>query len=287
MLAFALAGLARRRFSLVKISPLGSFAILDVLKSASSISSIDRRTPLPARRDDDRSLEAHCSGALLHSPTAGRAVQSYLSCFVPGFISTVNFSSSDSKDALWARFFTGFIRRDETSSHDTEFNSSNPHPDGPLIGRRSAPQGRPRTPTSSPPAPEPDKTRQQPPLAFLEATTQTPTARGGGELSVQDPPSLPNSQPVHGREVGAGSKFKPGKQNLCAPPIGQRFKLSARERTARELREYATGAAMGARTGGIWATLARGGAGNRLARAKSASAAPTLATTAALIGRTG
>ena len=56
-------------------------------------------------------------------------------------------------------------------------------------------------------------------------------------------------------------------------------------------REYgeriATDAAKGAWTGGIWAALARGGAGDRLARAKSARAAPTLATTAALIGRTG
>jgi hypothetical protein len=68
---------------------------------------------------------------------------------------------------------------------------------------------------------------------------------------------------------------------------GQRFKLSARERTARESRECAIDAAVGARTGGIWATLARGGAGNRLVRAKSASAAPTLATTAALNGRIG
>jgi hypothetical protein len=83
------------------------------------------------------------------------------------------------------------------------------------------------------------------------------------------------------------AKFKQGKQNLALRRLVQRFKLSARERTARESREYAIGAAMGARTGGIWATLARGGEGNRLARAKSASAAPTLATTPALIGRTG
>jgi hypothetical protein len=77
---------------------------------------------------------------------------------------------------------------------------------------------------------------------------------------------------------------KPG--NLWTLPRGQRFKLSARVRTARESRGYATDAAMGALTGGIWTTLARGGAGDRLAKAKSASAAPTLATTAALIGRT-
>ena len=52
------------------------------------------------------------------------------------------------------------------------------------------------------------------------------------------------------------NRQKPGKQNLWTLPRGQRFKLSARERTARESRGYATDAAMGARTGGIWATLA-------------------------------
>jgi hypothetical protein len=97
-----------------------------------------------------------------------------------------------------------------------------------------------------------------------------PTARGGRDLSVQDAPSLPNFAAGAWAGSWSGVQFKPGKQNLCAPPVGQRFKLSARQRTARESREYATGAAMGARTGGIWATLARGGAGNRLARAARA-----------------
>jgi hypothetical protein len=83
------------------------------------------------------------------------------------------------------------------------------------------------------------------------------------------------------------STVRRGGKNLWTLPRGQRSKLSARESTARESRGYATDAAIRARTGGIWATLARGGAGDRLARAKSASAAPTLATTAALIGRTG
>jgi hypothetical protein len=90
--------------------------------------------------------------------------------------------------------------------------------------------------------------------------------------------------PRYGRTVRARQA---GKHNLWTLPRGQRFKLSARERTARESRGYATDAAMGARTGGIWATLARGGADDRLAKAKSASAAPTLAITAALIWRTG
>jgi hypothetical protein len=69
----------------------------------------------------------------------------------------------------------------------------------------------------------------------------------------------------------------------------QRVTLSARERTARESREYASDAAMGVRNDGASATLARGRSevGDRLARAKSASAAATPATRAALIERTG
>ena len=67
------------------------------------------------------------------------------------------------------------------------------------------------------------------------------------------------------------STVRRGGKNLWTLPRGQRSKLSARESTARESRGYATDAAIRARTGGIWATLARGGAGDRLARAKSAS----------------
>jgi hypothetical protein len=94
------------------------------------------------------------------------------------------------------------------------------------------------------------------------------------------PAASPFRHPLDPRDVPIGGRKLPGAGHR------QRFKLSARERTTRESRGYATDAAMGARTGGIWATLARGGAGDRLAKAKSASAAPTLTTTAALIGRT-
>ena len=48
--------------------------------------------------------------------------------------------------------------------------------------------------------------------------------------------------------------------------------------------EYASDAAMGSR--GVWAAFARGGSGDRLARAERASAAPMPATRAALDERT-
>jgi len=59
------------------------------------------------------------------------------------------------------------------------------------------------------------------------------------------------------------------------------MKLSARE-MRRGSYEYAIEAALGAWNGGISAMLARGGAGDRLARADRASAAPMPATSAAL-----
>jgi len=59
------------------------------------------------------------------------------------------------------------------------------------------------------------------------------------------------------------------------------MKLSARE-MRRGSYGYTTEAAVGTWTGGISAMLARGGAGDRLARAERASAAPMPATSAAL-----
>ena len=72
--------------------------------------------------------------------------------------------------------------------------------------------------------------------------------------------------------------------NYVPPDKSADQTIGARE-DGKESREYVTGAAMGAAA--IWATPGLDGAGDRLAKAKSESAAPTLATRAARIGRVG
>ena len=105
VLDLALARLARRWRSVVKVSPLRQPRQSRRLETPRprSLRLIDARRR-QARRGDDRSREAHCSGAPQRSPTCGRAVQSYLVSFSKVFAVT----SSMVKPALARAASTSF-----------------------------------------------------------------------------------------------------------------------------------------------------------------------------------